>query len=266
MSERRRDIVTDYRLPGRFATAGLVVTCVFVVMFVVAAPLAAARPMVSDGAPYTGAHAVASHSPLIGWTCSSLWAWLTGPHGASSASGAVYMGSSVCATGPAPGSNWTNYPHITTTEGLLGPTFTANSSGLHKVVYDWQLSWNASGTSTRGSFAAIGISLIGGLFDKTTGVWLGPGGTQRSTSTQVYFHRGHDDTFSAGGVDQRFSLQFTVTLTGGDQYQFYTALHTSDTVYAPTWCAPLCHYGTGNATLNINSGGDGATILSMSVK
>src|SRR5271155_4543497 len=138
MSERGRNFVPVQKLRVRFATAGLVAACLLVVMFMMAAPLAAAKPMVNDGAPYTGARAVGGHSPVIGWTCSSLWAWLIGPRGASPSSGAVYVGSSVCATGPAPGSNWTNYPHITTTEGLLGPSFTANSSGLHKVVYDWQ--------------------------------------------------------------------------------------------------------------------------------
>jgi hypothetical protein len=262
MRGRIGKIGIGHRPRGSWAAGGLVASSILVVMFVVAAPVSATKPLVSDVAPYTGAHVVFRHSPVVGWSCGSQWAWLTGPRGASPTSGKVYVSSSACATGPAPNASWPNYPSITTTEGLLGPAFTTHRSGVHTVVYDWQITWNATGSAVRGSFAAIGIDLSGGLYDNTTGVWLGPGGSDNSTSALVFFERG---AFSAGGVDQNFSLRFQVNLTGGDNYQFYTVLHTSDTVFAPTWCSSICHVGSGRATLNINSHGAGASILSMTV-
>ncbi len=262
MGAKKARFGVDPSITGRIPRVTIAASCVLVVLLVLTAPAAATKPVVSDHAPYTGSHVIWRHSPVIGWSCASQWAWLTGHRGAGPISGDVFVGSSACATGPTPNSSWPNYPTLTTTEGLLGPAFTSVSGGIHQVVYDWQVSWNATGSASRGAFAAIGIELVGGLFDNSTGRWVGPGALGNSTSVLVFFQRG---SFSAGGTDQLFQLQFNVTLTSGDQYQFYTVMHTSDTVYASTWCAPRCHVGTGSADLNVNSGGDGAKILSMSV-
>jgi hypothetical protein len=252
------------RPKGLLAASTLVGATLVVVLLILPPTASGTTPVVSKSPPFTGADVVSRHSPVVGWTCATQWAWLTGPHGATPSSGSVFAGSAACAHGPAPNASWTNnYPSITTSEGFLGPAFSVGSSGTHTVTYRWQVTWNASATASRGSFVAVRIELVGGLFDKTLGVGLGPGGSDNSTSVVVFFQRG---SFSAGGVDQAFSLQFSAALNAGDKYQFFTVLHTAITVYASTWCASSCHVGSGSGTLNINSGGDGAQVLSMSVQ
>jgi hypothetical protein len=261
MRESGADHVFVYRRRVS-AAAGLVAAAILVVFLLVASPIAGATPLVRDTPPYAVAKAFKHSSPPWIGTCATSDSYLVGVPRVDPTTGVVHAGAWACATGPAPGGP-PNYPYITTDYGFRGPSFTASSTGSHQVAYQWKISWNASGYSYLSGRPDIAVKLFGNLYDQTTKTWMLGAPPNGGDWITVF-----DDnrTFVSVGVDQSYTLRFDVTLTSGDTYEFYTGMHTSTVVYAATYYyAGKWHYGYGVALLNVDSDGNGATVLSMSV-
>lgn len=250
------------RQAGRLGATVIASVAVSLVALVLLPSVAGTTTLIRDTAPYTGAAPIARHSPAQNGTCATAQSMLVGHLRASTASGDFLTGSSACASGPAP---WwyPNYPTISTSVGFLGPAFTLTSGGTRQVAYQWEITWNASGTGTGSGRPAVNISLFGNLYDKTTGTWVLGGSSAQNEWVSVFYASG---PFSSGAAAQKVTVSFDASLMKGDRYQFYTVLRTSVVAYAATNCYDSkCHVGHASALLNINSGGDYAAVLSMSV-
>jgi hypothetical protein len=110
----------------------------------------------------------------------------------------------------------------------------------------------------------VKITLFGNLFDNATGAWALGGQGQMFT---VYYSYStgcatSHSSFSGHG-SQNISLSFGVSITGGDQYLFYTGLDTSASASAS--CSTWCNSGLGSASVDVASKGYGARVLSMGV-
>jgi YVTN family beta-propeller protein len=212
-----------------------------------------ATPNVHAVPPYFGASAVSLHSPLQYGSCATRNSSLLGSPGASVFSGKVLAGGSACAGNVSSGS-----ARVSTTDGFLGPAFTVGFGGNHTVIYRWQISWNASGrVLSNSSTATVRISMFGNLYDNTTGRWLLGGRGAHDKAVLVFTASG---TFSAGRSSQSLAVRFSVTLTAGHQYVFFTGLNTTAEAIDPGGLLAAAH-----ATVNVDTGGDFAKVLSMNV-
>jgi hypothetical protein len=260
---------------------GSIVVGAILALLILTAPLAIASPppptalSVQFGAPYTGATPFAAYSAV---GCGSFGPTIAVPPSASASNGSVQATAVMSAKGSDFGYGGcaaSNPGSVTMTEGLYGPAFTARSSGNLSITYKWSVMWTVNFTCRCFTYFlshSIGplaggttdITLIGNLYDRTTGTWAlgnsGLGGKVASVHSQDASGDHHDS--------KNVTIRFVTALTQGDQYLFYTAMNTSFTVYATGLCFHFYHgcfwkYGSATVEVNVGAGGNRAEILSM---
>jgi YVTN family beta-propeller protein len=217
-------------------------------------------------APYVGAHTFTEYSTGKAGNCTTSEATVAGNPKASKSNGSISVGSTSCATSP--NGSGSRTASLSTKDGFLGPLFTAYESGSSKIVYTWQISWNANGSSSGlGSRAAVRISLLGNLFDQTTGKWALGGAQARGVSDLVFYGSTTHGPFATGGKYQTFSVSLMVNLVLGDVYEFSTGLYTNDTSVGASGCTQgVCTAGTADGDVDVDTGADFAQVLSMNVE
>ncbi|MCI4356968.1 MAG: hypothetical protein L3K18_07505 [Thermoplasmata archaeon] len=256
MGKNGMDAPARRRGIGRWGSASGTGASVLVAWLVLASP-AGALPIVRDVAPYSGASPFESHSPVLNGSCSirsgSAFAVLLGHLHANASSGRVFAGGSVCTTA--------GRSHLSTTDGFLGPSFTAGAAGVHQVVYRWQVTWNGSGFSCgRTCNSTIRILVFGNLFDNTTGLWLLGGALAHDKAIPIVDHSIRLGAWSGGASNLTLSMKFFVSLTPGDEYRFYSGLSTFAEARGHS-----AAFGTPFAIVNVATGSDFASVVSMTL-
>jgi hypothetical protein len=260
---------------------GSVAVGAFLALVILTTPLAIAAPPTPTansaqiGAPFTGAIPFASYSAV---GCGSFGPALIVPPAASVSNGSVRAAAMLSAKGSDAGYGGcaaSDPGSVMMTEGLYGPAFTARSSGNQSIVYTWNVRWAVNftcGCYTTLVYHLIGplaggasnVSLIGNLFDRTTGTWaLGNSGLSGKVATVS-----SRDVAGDRHGSKNVTVRFVTALTRGDQYLFYTAMNTSFTVYATGLCfhffrGCVWRYGSAKVELNVGADGNRAEILSM---
>ncbi|MCI4347000.1 MAG: hypothetical protein L3J97_00060 [Thermoplasmata archaeon] len=155
---------------------------------------------------------------------------------------------------------------IQTSSGFMGPGFKLRTSGNHTVVYRWHIDWLikasvASGPHS-GAVVLANITLFGNVYDTTTSTWV----FGQDIAHVVYNLTLHPSfgRFNYSG-SQNVTLTLRMSLTGGDQYLFFTGLFTSVSVRAVSGCYSLCGDAWAFAVVNVGSNGHRASVLSMKV-
>jgi hypothetical protein len=217
----------------------------------------------------------------VGYTTYSYWnqgtcytsrvsQWGT-PNG-NETTGLVTGGGFTCALGPN-ATNGSNSAYFSSDDGLTSKLFTANWSGLHRVVFKWRITWNASGTlaqtSPQTGNDSVVIYLYGNIcyFNAIPCTWyyftLNHNALFGGAPSSVFNGSGK---FSSGQKDQLVSVSFMYNFTRGGQYEFDTGMNLTESSVAHTDCsASGCLQYYAQAIANVDRFGDHATVLSMSV-
>jgi hypothetical protein len=159
-----------------------------------------------------------------------------------------------------------NLDRLTTDSGFLGPLFVPATSGNHTVTFRWQVDWGAHVRevpygSGRGSALAT-ISVLGNLFDNTTGSWV-----DSSNTSATVFAKGCVSpsrcNFSVDRV-RNVTLSFVVPLVAGHQYLVYGDVQVVLSATCGTIFGSTCN-GSALASVDLASSGRGATLRSIAL-
>ena len=244
--------------PRRLATVGSAVTAI-AVLLLLTAPLGEAKPDIVDQPPYHSLLSSASNSTLVPNTRCSTETLLVPPR-AHASTGVVRVASFV---GANTGTGYHCKPTITTLSSFLGAPFKASSSGAHRVVYTWQITWNASGCDGQRGPGRASILLFGNVYDSTTAAWVLNGSVAktlyRSPSGPLV------GCWSKSGTSQNVSISFTGNLTAGHNFLLYTGLNTSTSASAGAHCLKVPTCLGSYSEIDIGTLGYGAQLISMKV-
>jgi hypothetical protein len=226
-----------------------------------ASPVASASLLVRVKPPYTGAATFAMNSTFTAvnpnvTNCANA-TLITPPTGyasngsefAASASNAYHVRNCTA--------------EVTTRGGFFGPSFTPSVSGMRKVTYDWVVPWAIWGLGPSSDRNWVNVSVFGNLYDNTSGQWVLGGSSPLDVVTVVLNHSDFRLRSPLAGTAQNVTVTFSVGLTGGDQYLFYTGVYTQS--FAATGSLAHGYYGHALAKVHAGVGNHPARVLSMTV-
>jgi hypothetical protein len=154
--------------------------------------------------------------------------------------------------------------------GFFGPAFTAAEGGNRSVVYNWNITWTVNASITGRGFVAVDISLIGNLFDNTTGLWTFGGTsndgvvwTNLNASTPTCRPSSSWSWLCADHVSQDARLSLHASLVRGDQYFFYSGVSVTAHAHATSVCYRGCSRSAVSIEVNIGSDGNRAELRSI---
>jgi hypothetical protein len=153
----------------------------------------------------------------------------------------------------------TSTNNLTTMAGFFGPRLQPIVSGLHAILFHWQVSWMVS-SGGMGLGGAARVTLFANLFDNTTGVWV-LGGAASSGVVQLVASCSSQPKCIKSGLLQNFTLRVHGNLTAGDDYVFYSGVSTS--LEGCDGCGT--HTGTSWAAVDLGSSGRGAWLRAITV-
>jgi hypothetical protein len=159
-----------------------------------------------------------------------------------------------------------NLDRLTTDSGFLGPLYVPATSGNHTVTFRWQVDWEAHVRevpygSGRG-YASATISVLGNLFDNTTGSWVDSSNASATVFAKACGSPSHCN-FSVDRV-RNVTLSFVVPLVAGHQYLVYGDVQVVLSASCGTIFGSPCN-GSALASVNLASSGRGATLRSIAL-
>jgi hypothetical protein len=245
------------RRPVRRVPEGVATTVALALLLISMAPVSEASLAANVHRPFTGAVAFASATTYLAPGCPA--------HETGTPAVAPFANISTGRVGSVTHVNVTGgcsvaVANISTVAGFLGPTFHVTASSTRDVVFHWRIALRAAGMMTGAITGdAVRVTLFGNLFDNTTGSWVLP----KDAVTVVFSFCCH----FVGGISLR---NYTVTvhagLAAGDQYLFYTGVHTFVSSRCQTSTAAICGpKAHAAAHLDLALHGHGAWLVSAKI-
>jgi hypothetical protein len=148
---------------------------------------------------------------------------------------------------------------INMTVGFASPTFAPTFTGTHKIAFHWSVAWNVWLNSTCGTAGCSrtwgSVTLQGIVYDTTTRTTVK---IEKITLFTNQSTSGGHLTF--GQAPSNYTIAFSAYLNGTQAYQLRTVLKTGVAAVAPAG-GLFC-----SARVNVDKGGDGAWLTSMTAK
>ena len=162
---------------------------------------------------------------------------------------------------------------IVSVVGILGPGFSVTSSGSYNISYSLMVGWHYSiQAGGVGSGRAV-LSILGNLYDNSTGTWVIGGVALLGNQTSV-LNASCSSSSSLGCVNRSVpnggrvvDQNLTATLTAGDSYLFYVVVVVTISASGGRTISGSSQPGSAAVSLETNFTGakHGIRVLSMTV-
>lgn len=235
------------------------------IVVLLGAPFIGAQPAVRLHPPFTGAAGFVMVYGNTTGRCSHANSSVLRAPSANGTTGVVRSLTHACATAPAlvNGTGGTRAAFIETSVGFRGPAFNVTTSARYRIEFRWNITWNATGSTTgTGAFTAQ-IALFGNILNGTSGRFIR---AIQTTAVVGWSPTGTCAPACSSAGSRALVLNFTVRLSAGQTYRFYTDMYTRISVTASSSCNLVnCVSGTASVTLNVATGANAGRLTTVLV-